>query len=339
MSLAAAAVFVALSAGLAVSVHEARVASSRQQQVRMMADKLVFDVHDAVRDLPGSTKARAVIVQTALHYLDSSVNSVQGDGLAEKELAKAYRRLGDVQGNLRAANLGDSSGALARYRQAITLLDDAIRRAARRRRRRSPSGSCYTTASARFTPSPDSFVMPCRRWRKASGSAGHSPARTTSTCGSALSASVLDCSRRETKHERVSGGTAGRVRSLHLAQAWRAERPSDPAVRYAVANAYAAVGMAESGLNQLEDALAHFRQGTAEMEALAASDRAKRLVEPRFDAGVRPRRRRARQPGLQNLGDRGGRARGVLEGGRDREDNCMKPIARTNGRRQITASC
>ena len=61
----------ALSAGLAVSVHETRIASSRQQQVRMMADKLVFDVHDAVRDLPGSTRARAVIVQTALHYLDA----------------------------------------------------------------------------------------------------------------------------------------------------------------------------------------------------------------------------------------------------------------------------
>ena len=96
---AAAAVFFALSAGLTISVYEARIASYRQQQVRAMADKLVFDVHDAVRDLPGSTKARAVIVQTALDYLDSSVNSVQGDGRAEKELAKAYRRLGDVQGN------------------------------------------------------------------------------------------------------------------------------------------------------------------------------------------------------------------------------------------------
>ena len=67
-------------------------------------------------------------METALHYLDASVTSVRGDGLAEKELAKAYRRLGDVQGNLRGANLGDSAGALARYRQAITLLDDAIRR-------------------------------------------------------------------------------------------------------------------------------------------------------------------------------------------------------------------
>ena len=47
---AAAAVFVALSAGLAVSVHEARIASSRQQQVRMMADKLVFA---ALQDAPG----------------------------------------------------------------------------------------------------------------------------------------------------------------------------------------------------------------------------------------------------------------------------------------------
>src|SRR5262249_26825753 len=127
----AAAVFVALSAGLAISVRESRLASARLAQIRTMADKLVFDVHDALPDLPGSTRARQIVVQTALDFLDSSVNSVKGDAGAEKELAKAYRRLGDVQGNVQAANLGDPSAALARYRQAIPLLDDAIQRAPR----------------------------------------------------------------------------------------------------------------------------------------------------------------------------------------------------------------
>ena len=64
--------------------------------------------------------------------------------------------------------------------------------------------------------------------------------------------------------------------------------------------------MAESGLNQLEQALAHFRQGTAEMEKLVASD--PRNVSWNRDlmlayghvADV------LGNPGLQNLGDRSG---------------------------------
>src|SRR5262249_20081774 len=43
---AAAAVFLALSAGLGASVYEARIAGSRLRQIRTMADTLVFDVHD-----------------------------------------------------------------------------------------------------------------------------------------------------------------------------------------------------------------------------------------------------------------------------------------------------
>ena len=39
-----------------VSLYEARIAGRRLQQIRILANKLVFDVHDAVRDLPGSTR-------------------------------------------------------------------------------------------------------------------------------------------------------------------------------------------------------------------------------------------------------------------------------------------
>ena len=177
-----------------------------------MADKLVFDVHDAVRDLPGSTKARAVIVQTALHYLDASVNSVQGDGLAEKELAKAYRKLGDVQGNLRAANLGDSSGALARYRQAITLLDDAIRRApgdvdavAERLVLYGRIGTLHA-----FTGQLRDAVQTLEegiRFGRAYAGSNHTDVRI------ALSALYLDCSDARRNMNDYRGGAAGRLRS------------------------------------------------------------------------------------------------------------------------------
>jgi tetratricopeptide (TPR) repeat protein len=302
---AVAAAFLALSAGLAVSVHEARIASSRQQQVRMMADKLVFDVHDAVRDLPGSTKARAVIVETALHYLDASVNSVQGDGLAEKELAKAYRRLGDVQGNLSAANLGDSPGALARYRQAITLLDDAIRRApgdadavAERLVLYGRIGTIHAF-TGQLRDAVQTFEEGIRFGRPYAGS-DHTDLR------SALSGLYVDCSDAKRNMNDYPAALRDASEALQLSQGVAAERPSDPAARYALANAAAAVGMAESGLNQLEQALAHFRQGTSEMETLVATD--PRNVSWNRDlmlayghvADV------LGNPGLQNLGDRSG---------------------------------
>ncbi|HEU4891640.1 MAG TPA: protein kinase [Vicinamibacterales bacterium] len=269
--IAAAAVFVALSAGLAVSVHEARLASSRQQQVRMMADKLVFDVHDAVRDLPGSTKARAVIVQTALHYLDASVTSVRGDGPAEKELARAYRRLGDVQGDFRGANLGDSPGALARYRQAITLLDDAIRRTpgdvdavAERLVLYDRIGTLHAF-TGQLRDAVQTFEEGIRFGRPYATS-NHSDVR------GALSALYVDCSDAKRNANDYAAALRDASEALQLSQGVAAAQPSEPAARYSLANAYAAVGMAESGLNQLDQALAHFRQGTAEMETLVASD-------------------------------------------------------------------
>src|SRR5262249_41735565 len=95
--------------------------------VRELANKLVFDVHDAVQDLPGATPARKVIAQTAITYLDSTAASVKGDARAERELASAYRRLGDVQGNVVGSSLGDTASALASYQKALALLESALR--------------------------------------------------------------------------------------------------------------------------------------------------------------------------------------------------------------------
>jgi tetratricopeptide (TPR) repeat protein len=302
---AAAAVLVALSVGLAVSVREARIASSRQQQIRMMADKLVFDVHDAVRDLPGSTKARAVIVQTALHYLDASVNSVQGDGIAEKELAKAYRRLGDVQGNFRGANLGDSSGALARYRQAIALIDDAIRRAPADVDAVTERLVLYNRIGTihAFTGQLRDAVQTMEEGIRFGGTYAGS---NDTDLQMAMSALFLDCGDAKRNMNDYAAALRDSSEALKLSQRAAAERPADSAARYSLANAYAAVGMAESGLNQQAQALAHFRQGTSEMEKLVASDprnvswNRDLMLAYGHEADV------LGNPGLQNLGDRAG---------------------------------
>jgi tetratricopeptide (TPR) repeat protein len=270
-----------------------------------MADKLVFDVHDAVRDLPGSANARAMIVGTALDYLDSSVDSVRGDGNAEKALAKAYRRLGDVQGNIRAGSLGDPSGALARYRQAVTLLDDAIRRAPTDVDGISERLVLYDRVGTlhAFTGQLRDAVQTTEE-----GIRFGRPFLASNDAGLRLSMSDLYLDSADARRNMNDYPAALRdaLEALHLAEAVVADRPSDPAATHAVANAYAAAGMAESGLNRLQDALAHFQKGTAAMESLAASDVRNASWNRDLMLAYGHVGDTLGSPCLQNLGDRAG---------------------------------
>ncbi|MGC9952509.1 MAG: serine/threonine-protein kinase, partial [Bryobacteraceae bacterium] len=58
---AAALVLLTLAAGLASTLWESRVAARRFEDVRRLAHSFLFDVHDSIQDLPGSTPARALI--------------------------------------------------------------------------------------------------------------------------------------------------------------------------------------------------------------------------------------------------------------------------------------
>ena len=60
---------------------------------------------------------------------------IEEDRALRRELADAYQRVGDVQGNPFMSNLGDLKGAVASYDKAIALLEPAW--AGRRRRMRS----------------------------------------------------------------------------------------------------------------------------------------------------------------------------------------------------------
>jgi tetratricopeptide (TPR) repeat protein len=58
-----------------------------------------------------------------LEYLNSLSREVAGDRSLQSELAAAYERVGDVQGNPNHANLGDIAGALDSYRKALVILE------------------------------------------------------------------------------------------------------------------------------------------------------------------------------------------------------------------------
>ena len=132
---AASLVFLSLTTGLAATAWQARIA--RQQRlraerrfndVRQLAHVFLFDFHDAIEKLPGAAPARRLVVDKALEYLNGLSREAAGDPALERELAEAYLRVGDVQGNPFGPNLGDAPGALQSYRHAQSISQAALAR-------------------------------------------------------------------------------------------------------------------------------------------------------------------------------------------------------------------
>ena len=120
-----------LVAGLGVSLRQTRIARAeraraerRFQQVRKLANTFLFDIHDAIADLPGATKARSLLVKEGLSYLDSLAQEAGDDRKLKAELAAAYLRVAEVQSSVGAANEGDSASAFGSYRKALALRED-----------------------------------------------------------------------------------------------------------------------------------------------------------------------------------------------------------------------
>ncbi|HEY3662037.1 MAG TPA: serine/threonine-protein kinase [Chthoniobacterales bacterium] len=102
--------------------NQERVLAERHfQEVRRLANSLMFEIHDSVKDLAGSTPTRRLIVSRALEYLDGLSHDAGGNSALQRELATAYEKIGDIQGNPYSANIGDTNGALTSYRKALQI--------------------------------------------------------------------------------------------------------------------------------------------------------------------------------------------------------------------------
>lgn len=125
---AAAVVLLVLVGGIIATswqAQKARAAQARAERrfndVRKLANNVLFDYHDAIKDLPGATKVRERLVKDALNYLDSLAGEAHGDPALQRELAAAYERVGDVRGGDTSGSLGDIAGALESYTKAFKI--------------------------------------------------------------------------------------------------------------------------------------------------------------------------------------------------------------------------
>ena len=122
-----------LLGAMAVTVRQSHIAEAQRQRaerrfadVRKLAGSFLFEFHDAIKYLPGSTRARELVTKRALEYLDSLAAESADDPTLSAELARAYQKVGDVQGDVREANLGNLAGALASYHKALALQERVV---------------------------------------------------------------------------------------------------------------------------------------------------------------------------------------------------------------------
>jgi eukaryotic-like serine/threonine-protein kinase len=134
---AGAVVAIALTAGVVATIRQARIArkqaeiasaeraraEKRFNDVRELANSLIFEIHDSIQGLPGATPSRKLLLDRAVQYLDKLSQDAAGDINLQRELAWAYHRLATVQGDTTQSNLGQVGAAEVSNKKAMALFE------------------------------------------------------------------------------------------------------------------------------------------------------------------------------------------------------------------------
>jgi serine/threonine protein kinase len=119
------AILATLAAGLYATNRQRAIAERRFVLVRQLASRL-FDIDVQVRALPGSVKARQLIVDTSLEYLRLVGTDVRGDSDLALEIGTAYMRVARVQGVPISGNLGQLDQADQTLRTASRFIEAVL---------------------------------------------------------------------------------------------------------------------------------------------------------------------------------------------------------------------
>jgi tetratricopeptide (TPR) repeat protein len=124
-AVAAALVVASLSAGLYLANRERVVAERRFGQLRKLSNN-VFDLDEAIRNLPGSTQARERLVSASLQYLEGLASEAGRDVDLAQEVGDGYWHVGRVQGVPTDLNLGEPAKAEASLKKADAFMETVL---------------------------------------------------------------------------------------------------------------------------------------------------------------------------------------------------------------------
>jgi serine/threonine protein kinase len=118
-----------LLAGAVAIMREARIARVQQasaerrfETLRKLTNSMLFEFHDSIETLPGSTKARELVVSRALEYLDQIAAEAHNDPATLRDLAAAYERIGRIRAEAGHPHLGGTGS----FQQANELYEKAL---------------------------------------------------------------------------------------------------------------------------------------------------------------------------------------------------------------------
>jgi non-specific serine/threonine protein kinase/serine/threonine-protein kinase len=124
--------------GFAAALWQANVArrerdraERRFSDVRQLSNALLTEIAPKIERLPGATEARQALLTQSLKYLDSLANEASDDPGLQSELASAYEKVGDLQGNPTNPNLIALTDALASYEKANAMRRRLLERSPR----------------------------------------------------------------------------------------------------------------------------------------------------------------------------------------------------------------
>ncbi|HXS97542.1 MAG TPA: serine/threonine-protein kinase [Candidatus Limnocylindrales bacterium] len=134
---ATAAVAASLVAGAGIAwmqAREAKVARQRAEdrltEMVTMSNQSVTEILGLMERLPGAVPARRALLESTLGPLENLSRDAGGNIPLRIALAKAYHRLGDLEGGPEPPNLGDRETAVKRYATAAGLMESISPRSA-----------------------------------------------------------------------------------------------------------------------------------------------------------------------------------------------------------------
>ena len=296
-----------LLAGIVVSWREASIARANLLEARRLANVFVFDVHDAVRDLPGSTRARRLIVETGLRFLDNLAKTSRRDWELQSELATAYQRIGDVQGGGMGANLGNTKAALESYHKAMTLLDSVISHDAENRKARIDRITVQQRIGALYMYTQDGkqAVESLREAEKLSEDLRLANP-DDEEIGRLLARAYIGTGEALWRMGSFAASLDEHSKAIALLVKFQAAHPGDAELQQSLAAAYSAIGMDETRLGSLQVGLEHFHQALSLYEKLVQRDPANASLQRALASTYSHLGDALGNPKWKNLGDNAG---------------------------------
>jgi tetratricopeptide (TPR) repeat protein len=100
-------------------MYQANLARERFELTRTLANRFLFDFHKEIANLPGSTSAQQMVINTAVEYLDKLGRTAGSDPVMLEDMAQAYVKLAAVQG-------GGMTLMAARFKDALVSQQHAV---------------------------------------------------------------------------------------------------------------------------------------------------------------------------------------------------------------------